>query len=352
MSVASRLALPLVAVLVLGGGTGRAQEGASNALHARQGPPSRTIHLDVVVTRKDGEAVAGLKASDFTLLDDKKPTAIASFEEADTAKQPVEAILLIDSVNTPYTAISQVRIQVDKFLHANGGKLPLPLSIAVLGDAGVKMQHGYSRDGNALSASLAGYTIGLRAIGRSAGFEGAAERLDDSLKALRLLTQYESQRPGRKIILWVSPGWPLLSGPGVDLSGSQEDQFFNEITWLSTELREGQTTLYAIDPWGVAEPVSQAFYYEQFISPVKRPSQVNIGNLGLQVLATQTGGEVVNTGDISGPLEQYLKENLAYYRISFEPPPTEHRDVYHDLKVEMTDRALVAHTSTGYYAQP
>lgn len=352
MSVASRVILTVVAALVAGVGAGRAQEGASTELHARQGPPSRTIHLDVTVTNRAGEAVAGLTAKDFTLLDDKKPVAIESFEEADTAKHPVEAILLIDSVNTPYTEVSEMRIQIDKFLRANGGKLPLPLAVAVLTNTGIKLQNGYTRDGAALADSLAKYTIGLREIGRSAGVDGAAERLNDSLKALRMLTGYEAQRPGRKIILWISPGWPLLSGPRIDLTDSQQGTFFNEITWFSTQLREAQTTIYAVNPLGVGESVAQAFYYEQFTKAVRKPSQVQIGDLGLQVLALQTGGEAVNSTDVAGLLEACAKENQAYYRISFEPPATEHRDVYHELKVAVQDPGLTAHTSSGYYAEP
>ncbi|MGA8940172.1 MAG: VWA domain-containing protein [Acidobacteriaceae bacterium] len=353
MSV-SRLALPLIAALVVGAGAGRAQQDASSGLQARQGPPSRTVHLDVLVTHKggEGEAVAGLQAKDFTLLDDKKPQEITSFVAVDAEKDPVEAILLIDDVNTPYTVIAQERIQIGKFLRANGGKLALPLTLAVLTDTGVQMQGGYSRDGNAVAASLDKYTIGLRSIGRSAGTNGESDQLDESLKAVRTLATYESQRPGRKIVLWVSPGWPLLSGPGINLMDKQQQMIFDEIIWLSTELRESQTTLYAVDPMGVDESVDRAVSYEAFKDAVKKRSQANFGNLALQVLALQTGGEVLNSTGVSGLLEQCVGENLAYYRISFEPPPTERRDVYHELKVAVGGPGLIAHTSTGYYAQP
>ncbi len=353
----SRMVLPLVAALVVGTGAGRAQSPAqppaSTVLHARKGPPSRTIYLDVVVTRKPGEAVDGLQAANFRLLDDKKPMKITSFEAVDTAKYPVEAILLIDDVNMSYTLLSEARIQIDQFLRANGGKLALPMTLAVLGDTGgVQIQPGYTHDGNALAASLDKNTISLRDIGRAAGFYGAGERLDDSLKAARLLALYEAQRPGRKIVLWVSPGWPLLSGPEVDLSESQMDWFFNQITWFSVHLRDSQTTLYALDPLGVDESVSEDFYYEEFTDGVKKASGVSPGNLGLQVLAVQTGGEVLNSTSLAQLLQESVGENMAYYRISFEPPPTEHTDVYHSLKVEMSERDLTAHTSTGYYDEP
>jgi VWFA-related protein len=324
----------------------------SSVLKARTGPPSRTITLDVVVTSGPGEAVRGLEQKDFAVMDDKTPREITSFEAVYGGKQPVEAILLIDGVNTGYTEIAQERIQIDKFLRANGGKLTLPTALAVFGDQGIKMQGGYSHDGNGLADALAKYSISLREIGRSAGVQGAEERLNDSLKAIRLLVAYEAQRPGRKIILWVSPGWPLLSGPGVNLTGSQQEAIFDDVTWLSTNLREAQTSVYAVNPLGVGESVGQAFYYEMFTKGVKRAGDVNIGNLGLQVIAGETGGLVRNSTNVSGLLQECVGDNVAYYRLSFEPAPTEKRDVYHPLKVTVARPGATVSTSTGYYAEP
>jgi VWFA-related protein len=353
MPVASRLSLPLMAALLLGAGAASAQQTPeSTVLHTRTGPPSRTIHLDVVVTRRPGEPVTGLEQKDFTLLDDKTPRPITSFEAVDGNKQPVEAILLIDSVNTAFTEVARERIQVQKFLQANGGKLELPTALAVLGDDGIAMQGAYSRDGNGLAMALDKYTISLRAIGRSGGVAGAAERLGDSLKAMKQLAAYEAQRPGRKIILWVSPGWPLLSGPGVQLSGQQQESIFNDITLFSTGLREAQTSVYAINPLGIGESLQNAFYYQQFLSGVKRKNDVSVGNLALQVLATETGGLVRNSTDVAALLQECLADNTAYYRISFEPPPTETRDVYHQLRVTVAKPDATVTTSTGYYAEP
>lgn len=344
--------LPVAALLVHTGAASAQKHPDSTVLHTRTGPPSRTIYLDVLVTTKPGVPVTSLEQKDFTLQDNKKPSQITSFEEVDGNKQPVEAILLIDAVNTPYTVVAQERIQIQKFLHANGGKLALPTTLAIFADSGVAMQGAYSRDGNRLGTALDKYTVSLRAIGNSAGVEGAAERLDDSLKALRLLTAYESQRPGRKIILWVSPGWPLLSGPGIDLSDHQRASFFSEITWFSTALREAQTTIYAVDPLGIGEALGNVFYYQQFLGGVKKPNDVNLGNMALQVLAIQTGGLALNSTDTATLLQECAAANTSYYRISFEPPPTETRDVYHPLKVLVAKPGATAATSTAYYAEP
>ena len=366
MSVSSRSYVAQLAVLLAGSMVGAAQRPVdppdslpqaaqpanSPVLHTRTGPPIRTIFLDVVVTSKPGHPVTGLEQKDFTVLDNKTPREITSFEEVDEQKQPVVAVVLIDALNTGYTEVSRVRIEVDKFLRANGGKLTLPTSLAVLGDRGIKMQGEFSRDGNVLADALAKYTIGMREIGRSAGVYGAEEHLNDSLKAMPILTGYVSGQPGRKIILWVSPGWAPLSGPDINLTDDQRTRIFNQITFLSTTLREAHTSVYAIHPLGVGESVGRALYYEQFTDGVKKRSDANADNLMLQVIANETGGLVRNSTGVSGLLQESVADNVAYYRLSFEPPLTEKRDVYHSLKVMVAKPGMTVATSTGYYAEP
>jgi hypothetical protein len=121
---------------------------------------------------------------------------------------------------------------------------------------------------------------------------------------------------------------------------------------LSTQLRETQTIIHSVNPLGTNESPASVFYYQQFLNGVKKPSEVSIANLSLQVIATQTGGLVVNSNDISWLLEQCVADTGAYYRISFEPPPTERRDVYHPLKVVVSKPGVTVSTSTGYYDQP
>ncbi len=363
-----RSCLPLfAALLLLAGGVAAAQQTPSTApqtssttqqtpastLRKRTAPPPRTIHLDVVVTHKDGKPVSGLQAKDFTLLDNKTPVPITSFQAYEGEQAPVEVVLLIDSVNADFNILAQSRIEIDRFLLANGGQLARPITLAVLDEqGGIKMQRGSTRDGKLLAKSLDAYDIGLRDVGRSAGIEGDGERFDDSMKAMRLMAGYAAGQPGRKIILWVSPGWHLLSGPEIQLTSQQEEGIFNEITWFSMAFRDTETTIYAINPRGIDESVAREFYYEEFLDGVKKPGDVNFGNLALQVLAIQSGGLAVSSSDISGLLRQAVGETQAYYRISFEPPPTQRRDVYHKLEIKVDQPGMAARTNTGYYDEP
>ena len=321
---------------------------------APAGPGNRKITLDVVVTPKSGPPVGDLQQQDLTILDNKSPQIITSFHAVTGRDAPIEVILVIDAVNTVYDRLSYERLQVDKFLRAEGGRLGYPLVLAVLTDKGIQVVgDNFSTDGNAIAAALDKDEIGLRFITRSTGYYGAAERLDISLKAFHQLVASEAPRPKRKIMLWISPGWPLLSGPNTMLDAKQQQQIFSEIVGFSNELEKARVTLYSINPLGTNESLSQESYYKEFVKGVSKPSQVLIGDLGLQVLAIQSGGLSLNlSNDIAGVLTECLADSAPYYEISFAAPASAQRDEYHHLEIKIAKPGLAARTRQGYYAQP
>src|ERR1700690_3754582 len=59
------------------------------------------IRLEVVVNDKSGKPVSGLEQKDFTVVDNKQPEKILSFEAVTGAtadSEPVEVVLVVDSV--------------------------------------------------------------------------------------------------------------------------------------------------------------------------------------------------------------------------------------------------------------
>jgi len=343
----SRLAC-LLLVTLLCTAAASAQQASPQAQAA-----SGKISLDVVVSPKSGPPVADLQQQDFTVLDNNSPQAISSFQAVSGRQAPVEVVLVIDAINTDARNIGYERVQIDKFLRAEGGRLAYPVAIVVATDTGVKVAENFSSDGNALSAAMDHDQIGLRDIGRSAGFYGATERLQYSLQALSQLAVSDPARQGRKILLWISPGWPLLSGPNVELDSKEQGQIFAQIVSLSTQLRQARVTLYNINPIGAGESTFRGTYYEEFLKGVSKPSQVNLGNLGLQVLAIQSGGLALEfNNDVSALLQQCVSDVAPYYEISFAAPLAERPDEYHHLEIKIAKPGLAARTSQGYYAQP
>lgn len=312
------------------------------------------INLEVVVTPKSGPPVSGLQQQDFTLLDNKVPQTILSFRAVRGREAPIEVVLVVDDVNTGITNIAYERSELDKFLRTDGGQLAHPIALAFLTDDGIKVQNDFSSDGNALSVALDQYALGLHTIHRTGGIYSAIERLQISMKALFQLATHEAARPGRKMILWVSPGWPLLSGPGVEqqMDLKQRQQIFDNVVQVSTLLRQGDITLYSIDPLGSADFGGRAFRWEAFTKGISKIYQADWGDLALQVIATQSGGLALTaSNDITGSVKQCLEDTQAYYELSFAPPLDQKRDEYHQLEIHLADRKLTARTRQGYYAQ-
>ncbi len=266
----------------------------------------------------------------------------------------MEIVLLVDEVNTNFTSVSFERAQIEKFLRRDNGELPRPVSLAVLTDAGLAMGGGSTQDGNALATALSQNKAGLRSITRSQGVYGADDRVGLSLNALHQLADYEAPRPGRKIVMWISPGWPLLTGPRIDLTSKDQQRLFSQIVAVSDGLRRARVTLYSIDPLGTADSGGlRTTYYEGFLKGVKKARQVQMGDLGLQVIATQTGGRVlISNNDVTGEIASVVGDANTFYVLTFDGLPGDGPDEFHSLEIKLDKPGLKALTRTGYYAQP
>ncbi len=321
-------------------------------------PANRRITLDVVVTDKSGKPVPGLQQQDFTLLDNKQPQKLLSFTAvqggAQTADPPVDVVLVVDEVNITFSRVSYARQEIEKFLKRDGGELPRPLSLAVLSDKGLAMSNLSTRDGNALAAELSENKAALRTVTRSQGVYGADDRVGLSLNALRQLADYETPRPGRKLVIWISPGWPLLTGPRIQLSDKDQQRIFNQVVGLSDSLRQARITLYSVDPLGTADAGGfRTSYYLEFVKGVKKARQVQIGDLGLQVIATQSGGRVlISDNDVAGEIASCIADASAFYVVTFDGLVGDGPNEYHSLEMKVDKPGLKALTRTGYYAQP
>jgi VWFA-related protein len=314
----------------------------------------RPVRLDVVVTDKSGNPVSGLQQSDFAVLDDQKAQAVLSFRAFDEiTKDRLQVIFLVDDVNASYRAVGYARQQLEKFLRQGDGQLPVPMSLLLFANKSIRAQGTVTRDRNALLDWLHSAAAGLRDMGRSGGFYGGAEQMQLSLGNLEDFVSFESKQSGRKLLIWLSPGWPLLSGMFAELTPKDQEMAFRRVVKLSTEMREARITLYSVDPLGMDDAGGfQTFYYENYLKGVVSASKVDNGNLGLQVIATQSGGQVLNkSSDVASLIAKCVADAKAYYSLSFEAADADHPDEYHNLQVKIDKPGLTARTRTGYYAQ-
>jgi len=314
--------------------------------------PEGRLHLDVLVTDDSGVPVSGLEPMDFKLLDNGQPRRVLSFRSFDgvTVKPdpPVEVILLLDTANAGLLQLALTREQIEKFLRRNGGHLAQPVSILLLTDAGLRVQPRPSTDGNALVELLAQIKPSVHTITSAMGSEGMVERFKLSGRSLALIADNERKKPGRKLLLWIGPGWPLLRQEENVYSQRSRELNFDSIVSLTNKLREARIALYSVGG-------GEEFFFQDYLKGVITEAQAASPNLALQVLAVASGGRTMDAGngsELADQIDKITAEASAFYRLSFDPPPTPHADEYHELKIEIGKPGLTARTNTGYYNQP
>ena len=314
------------------------------------------IKLDVLVTDKAGNPVEGLAPQDFTLLDNGQALPILTMHGyAGAVHQPdppVQAIVLLDTVNMNYSTMLLARTGVDKFLRANGGHMAVPTSIFVVSQQGIRGTQQPSTDGNALAENLKEIDSHFRSVDLRPGGAGWGdeERLKLSLQAMMMIAQNIGRQPGRKLLFWISPGWPMEVGVNMLSTGRQQSATFNSIVKLSSLLREGHISVYSVT---LGYSNFQTGLYQQFLKGVPSPRQASINDVNLKVLAIQSGGRVLGPDNDPAPqLENFMQDAGAYYTLSFDPPHAKAPDEYHDLQVQVGKPGLKVHTTTGYYNEP
>ena len=282
---------------------------------SQQGKP---VTLNVVATDKDGKPVPGLQQQDFTITDNKKPQKLDFFQGVEGTSAGaagtvvVETILLIDRVNPGFEVANDERTRVLKFLRQNDGKLAQPFSMVFFSDAGLKMQPS-SKDGNVLAAALEQSDNTLRVNRRSQGVLGAVEQAQMSLKALSSVAAFEEKKPGRKMLIWLSPGWPPLPEQMAHPSPDERKRFFESIVETSDALLRAHITMYSIDPAG-AEGATQfkTGYYDPYLKPVTAPAKAQADNLALQVLVNHSGGRTLTaSNDIGAQIANCTSDQSA-----------------------------------------
>lgn len=330
--------------------------------------PRGAIQINAIMTDAAGNPVMDLQPWVLKLLDNGKPEKILSFKKFDGVQvkpqPPVEVILVMDLVNLPFSQVALVRQGLDAYLLRDGGRLQQPVSVILLTYKGVRVQPRPSLDGNAVDKEVAKIEASIRTLDSAMGGYGALERMQLSVRQMTAIAENEERKPGRKLLIWLGPGWPMLTRPDLGYySQKEQDRYFATIVELSRSLREAQIAVYSVGPVqqaGIAVSGSymiggenRTFVYQAYTKGVKNANEAGTPNLALGVLAVQTGGKVmVPNNDLAGQIAQCVADANAYYRIGFDPPKAEHADEYHELKLVPDRQGLTVRTTTGYYDEP
>ena len=373
---------------------------------------SRLVVVDVIATNAKGEAVAGLTAHDFTILEDGKPQKIADFSARIDPKAPALGlrplqlppnqftnivvaqridrpitIILLDTLNSTGTDQAVARQEMISFLkHLPSGER---ISLFALGTR-LRMMQGFSGDSQTLiraatalmaktsphliteadrednAATVDALTAGLdgasadavrdsleRAMSQEEAFKGT-ERMETTLNAINTLTQAVGGYPGRKTLLWLSADFPFRLGPDFASHGLEHfmRDYSQEIKQTQSALADAQIAVYPIDVRGLATIGFKASSSHDIkIDDLHRESaELSDSHGAMNDIARETGGEAYyNTNDIRGAMSQAVADETKYYTLAYMPDNHEWNGKYRKIEVKAA-KGLHLSYRRGYFA--
>jgi VWFA-related protein len=381
----------------------------------------RVVNLEVVVTNRQGVPVRGLGADQFTLLVDGEEVPIEYFSEVLGGRtvRPGEGVAIqavpgLSEVAPGGEVGTSYLVFIDNFfslpndrnrvLRALAGSLSLGpedrMAIVSFDGRDLKMLSTWSQSevdlGRAINRSLGDPAYGLqraserrqfdfdRLLAESALILDGEPELRDSIfnfldpseryHVLRLAEQVErsvaaasatlrsfAMPPGRKVMLLLSGGWPLLPA----------DFLLNDLNRfvIDREILGGETlfrplvdtanllgyTLYPIDVPGLSSEAISAEFAGP--SPLGISGTTSLGGTAflreadvqatLRYLARETGGKAFINAQRVEAFERVVEDTRSYYWLGFTPKRG-WDDSRHDVEIRTGNPALRLRARQGY----
>jgi VWFA-related protein len=335
--------------LVCCNGYAQSQPAAPAAAPAK-GP---SLRLTVEVTDTAGNPITGLQNTDFTVLDNGRPVPVDFFyaHNSGLSESGSESVVLvIDAVNAYHDLLTQERMQIETFLRSNQGHLPAPLSIVAVNQNNLTWIGERSADGNALAAQLHQWQPVLQPR-PSQAISDMQERWQESIEGLDRILHHQSDDSGRKLMIWISPGWPFIQSTDVQTTDPLLHQWMDLIVATSTNLRTAQVTIEDAEPQG-SEYMDWSNIWRSKLKPVKKWDHAEPADVTLQVLAIQSGGQVLHSSnDITAEVAKCMHDAASWYTLAVAQQPDK-PNTWHDLQVRVNKPGAVVRAANGYYAQP
>jgi VWFA-related protein len=342
--------------------------------------------LNVQVTDPSGHPVTGLDAQDFTLQINHQPEAITSFQAVRDggAAAHAHAFFLIDMLNNSARDLANARKALET-LAGSGELLPFPTSLVVLTERGTEVSS-TSRNAKEVATELERATRKFHSTDCTEDWNNAAlgktititslddinrihnrETTSDSIRgclnekyrvsftALLNFAHQQQRMPGRSILIWIGPGWPILSGPEfIPDTPDVRQSFFANLVQVSTELREGQVTLDAVS-WPASSPIAKlnSTDSETLMRGTSTAAQASARSVAMPVLAHISGGQVyMHEKNLTSELAACLADANSYYVLGFDSVPSAVPDEFRPIDVTVDKPGVTLRTNTAYFAQP
>lgn len=293
------------------------------------------VQVRVVAEDSKGRPVTDLQRADFRIDDDRKPQPITLFSadrgmrpapsaasnpSADSADAPAGySLLLLDWLNTKYTDRLFAQEQILKLLK---NFQPRQRVAIYLLDREPRLLHDFTTDMDVLRQAVEDAGVGFpdaqddppgrfdaRYSGR--GSAGNTEeqilfwqnRILDTFHTLESVAGHLAHVPGRKSLIWLSPGFPLtLDGGVVKGARPSELNFIQNIERALARLNQADIAVYTVDACG--------------LSLTCRSYGDSMGEL-----ASRTGGTIfAGRNDLDEGMRLALEDMRVSYTLGFNVP--------------------------------
>lgn len=342
--------------------------GAQSAPSGDQSVPTLrvTTHLvqvHFIVQSKNGEPVTGLTKEDFTLLDGGRPQRIAvlshegGLQPAPTQPLPPNTfsnrheptsqlpgsvtVILLDALNTPFTAQAYARESVLKLLRRLSPDDHVALY--VLGTR-LNVLQDFTQDHAALLRALDRYSghyslaqasssrepvrTGNSVIDNDKGNEGVTNyymgrRIQLTSQAVIAIANHLASVSAPKSLIWLSDSFPVSMS-------------------LTRILNQIDMAVYPVDPCGLVAP-----FHIVSDCPIEPETETMRG------LANLTGGRAFyNTNDVEGSVRTALDDRRSSYTLGYYPDHGKWDGQFREIKLKVNRPDLQVRLRNGYFAVP
>ncbi len=372
-----------------------------------QGPSikaeSRIVVVDIVVTDKQGQSVAGLSKEDFHISEDGDSQIVTSFDEhKGTAPSEMKLppmppnvftnfpttsgadsvnVLLLDLLNTQPQNQSFVRQQVIKYL----GEVPPGTRLAVFAlDSRLRIVRGFTTDFSGLAAALEDKKSGvspevsrnlqtdanqysdaeiLREMRRSQAAPSAIDamesfqrdesaervnaRIEATLQAFQEIARYLSGIPARKNLIWFSDNFPISFFPD---SRGKPPKNQEHVQRTSDLLTAAQVAIYPVSALGVlADPTFDAS--KLAVSRRELEARLSANQIAMETIAGETGGRAFySTNALSSAIKDAVSNGSHYYTLAYAPANAKNDGKFRRIQVSVANNDYKLSYRRGYFA--
>jgi len=378
--------------------TGRAQQPNASGTFTMKVQSDIVLTNVVVRDKKTGEVVKGLKASDFTILENGKPQKIASFDyqnvdEAAVLREKSTVVgkaSIADIVNGDFAAnpsslrdhrlivmffdLSSMQPEdIDRAVesaqdYVNKKMQPADLVALVSMATGLSMDQDFTSDKAALLKGLGKYN-GTEGTGFANGNEGGnsggtaddassftaddseynALNTDRELYAIRTIAKSLERVDQRKSLLYFSGG---LTRQGIENQASMRAATNAAVKADMAIYSVDSRGLEALPPVGNASTGSLRGTASYSGGAIQSQLDANFGSQEtLATLSSDTGGKAFfDSNDFAPAFQQVQHDTEAYYIVGFRSTNTARDGSYRHLTVRLNRNDVKMSYRPGYYA--